>query len=224
MEQMPFSNLEFAENPEPRVPCVLVLDVSGSMVGQPIEELNRGLVAYRDALVADPLAAKRVEISIITFGSRVDTVCDFVTVDRFEPPMLAADGLTHMGEAVNRAIDSLESRKRSYRDNGIAYYRPWLFLISDGAPNDPGWELAAARAVACEDTKAFKTFCIGVGNADVQTLGRFSRSEPLRLQGLMFRDMFLWLSRSQKSVSRSNIGDSVPLENPTGPKGWGSID
>ena len=45
-EQVPytFDAAEFAENPEPRVPCVLLLDTSGSMTGKPIAELNEGLV------------------------------------------------------------------------------------------------------------------------------------------------------------------------------------
>ncbi|RCS56099.1 VWA domain-containing protein [Bremerella cremea] len=222
---MPFGTNSFAENPEPRVPCVLILDVSSSMMGQPIQELNNGLIAYKDELSADSLASKRVEVSVITFGSEVKTVCDFTTADYFIPPTLRAEGLTHMGQAVDQAIDALEARKSEYRANGIAYYRPWMFLVSDGAPNDPNWEAAAARAVEAEKAKAFKMFCVGVEGADLQTLGKFSQSDPVKLDGLRFRDMFLWLSSSQQSVSRSTPGDSVPLEDPTsGPNGWASID
>ena len=62
-----FGSVEFAENPEPRVPCVLVVDTSTSMHGPRIDELNKGLQSYRDELQADPLAAKRVEVAIVTF-------------------------------------------------------------------------------------------------------------------------------------------------------------
>jgi hypothetical protein len=44
MEQIPFGTDDFAENPEPRVPSILILDVSSSMQGTPIDELNNGLV------------------------------------------------------------------------------------------------------------------------------------------------------------------------------------
>ena len=223
MEQMPFGTDNFADNPEPRVPCVLVLDVSSSMVGNPIDELNRGLIAYKDELSADALASKRVEVCIITFGTEVTKVCDFSTSASFYPPTLVAEGLTYMGQAVSMAIDAIEERKVLYKANGIAYYRPWIFIVSDGAPNDPDWELAATRAVEAEKAKKFKTFCVGVEGADLSVLKKFSVAEPLMLKGLRFRDMFLWLSSSQQSVSRSTPGEAVPLENPTGPKGWGEV-
>lgn len=223
MEQKPFGTDDFAENPEPRVPCTLILDVSSSMAGNPITELNDGLVAYKDELSADSLASKRVEVSVITFGSEVKTVCDFTTAAHFVPPRLEAQGLTYMGQAVNQAIDALEMRKQQYKSNGIAYYRPWMFLVSDGAPNDPNWEAAAARAIEAEKAKAFKMFCVGVAGADMETLAKFCAGKPVMLKGLRFRDMFLWLSSSQQSVSRSTPGDEVPLENPTAPDGWASI-
>lgn len=222
MEQLPFGTNDFADNPEPRVPCVLLLDVSSSMQGEPIRQLNEGLISYRDELTADSLASKRVEVAVITFGSEVKTECDFSTVEHFFPPRLEANGLTYMGAAFNLAIDSIEARKQQYKENGISYYRPWIFAISDGAPNDENWESAAARAVESERAKAFKTFCVGVQGADLETLGKFCVGEPVRLNGLRFRDMFQWLSSSQQSVSRSTPGEEVPLENPVAPSGWAS--
>lgn len=223
MEQVPFGTDDFAMNPDPRVPCVLLLDVSSSMAGNPIAELNDGLVTYKDELTADGLAAKRVEVAVITFGSEVTTVCDFSTAHNFLPPTLEANGMTFMGQAVDRAIAAIDARKQEYKASGIAYFRPWIFLVSDGAPNDPGWEDAAARSIAAEQTKAFKMFCVGVEGADMEVLKRFCLGTPIKLKGLRFRDMFLWLSSSQRSVSRSTPGEDVPLENPVTPDGWGSI-
>jgi len=62
---------EFADNPEPRCPCVLLLDTSGSMQGEPINALNNGLRAFKDDLIKDALASKRVEVAsdIIAHGS-----------------------------------------------------------------------------------------------------------------------------------------------------------
>lgn len=96
-DQVPFgANADFADNPEPRCPCLLLLDTSGSMRGQPIDELNAGIRIFKDELSADPMAAKRVEIGIVGFGP-VQILSDFQTVDAFNPPTLAPTGDTPMG-------------------------------------------------------------------------------------------------------------------------------
>lgn len=140
MDQIPYGGFEaseFAENPEPRVACVLLLDVSGSMAGRPIGELNAALATFKDTMAADSLARKRAEIAIITFGGNVELVQDFVTAEQFTPPVLEASGMTPMGQAIERAIDIIAERKNVYKQNGISYYRPWIFLITDGGPTDP---------------------------------------------------------------------------------------
>src|SRR5438552_1535410 len=126
--------VEFAENPEPRCPCVLLLDTSGSMQGAPIAALNEGLRTFKDDLAQDPLASRRVEVAVVTFNNDVTVVEDFTTADNFQAPTLTASGQTHMGTGINKALDLLQARKAQYRANGIAYYRPWVFLITDGEP------------------------------------------------------------------------------------------
>lgn len=217
-EQVPFGTNDFAENPEPRCPCVLLLDTSQSMNGLPIQQLNEGLIAYKDELAADSLACKRVEVAIVTFGP-VRTVQDFTTAEQFFPPTLAPTGDTPMGAAVAQAIDMVAARKATYRTNGIAFYRPWIFLITDGAPTD-AWQPAAARVKEGEASKAFSFFAVGVEGANLDILSQLCVREPLQLKGLRFRDLFQWLSNSQKSVSRSTPGENVPLDNPKAPDGW----
>lgn len=222
IEQTPFGTNNFAENPEPRLPCVLLLDVSGSMNGTPIAELNAGLQTYRDALVADALAAKRVEVALITFGGQVQTVCEFTTVEGFHPPTLVAGGDTPMGAAIRQGIDLLNWRKEQYKASGVSYFRPWIFLITDGAPTDE-WNSAAAGVKQGESAKAFLFFAVGVEGANFDVLKQVCVRDPLRLKGLQFRELFLWLSSSQSAVSRSNPGEAVPLADPTaGPAGWAS--
>lgn len=114
-------SVEFADNPEPRCPCVLLLDTSGSMQGAPIDALNQGLKALRDDLNKDPLASRRVEVAVVTFDSDVKVVQDFVTADQFQPPTLTTQGVTHMGGGIHKALDMIQARKQEYKANGVSY-------------------------------------------------------------------------------------------------------
>lgn len=219
---LPFGAVEFAANPEPRCPCVLVLDTSASMAGTRLQELQRGLQQFRDELSGDALARKRVELAIITFGGSVKLACDFAAVEHFEPPRLQADGLTPMGSAVNTALDLVRARKQVYRENGVAYYRPWVFLLTDGEPNDD-WHAACVAVREVEAARQVAFFAVGVGEANFEVLRQVSVRQPLQLRGMMFREMFQWLSNSLKSVSHSGVTDEVGLKNPASPEGWAKV-
>lgn len=214
--------VEFAENPEPRCPCVLLLDTSASMTGSPIQALNEGLETFRDNLSTDDLAKKRVEVAIISFDNQVKVVQDFITADQFENPVLTAQGQTYMGTAINKALDMIAARKSDYRNNGITYYRPWVFLVTDGEPQGESEKVvkeAADRIKQEEDNKHVAFFAVGVEGANMDRLGEIVQRTPLKLRGLDFREMFIWLSASMQQVSHSKVDEQVALP----PPGWGTI-
>lgn len=214
--------VEFAENPEPRCPCVLLLDTSGSMRGAPIEALNKGLVAFSEDLSRDPLASRRVEVAVVTFDSEVKVIQDFVTVDQFHPPVLSAQGLTFMGTAIHKALDMIQGRKAMYRKNGIAYYRPWAFMITDGEPQgepDTVVQQASQRLKNDEAAKRVAFFAVGVENANMSKLAEIVVRTPVKLIGLNFTEMFVWLSRSMEAVAQSKTDEQVALP----PPGWGTV-
>jgi uncharacterized protein YegL len=213
--------VQLAENPDPRAPCLLLLDTSASMSGDPIRALNEGLnLFYRDVM-RDDLAKRRVELAIITFGrSGVDAVQDFVTVETWNPPQLRAGGSTPLGEALESGLELLRLRKDLYKRAGLQYYRPWLFLITDGEPTDK-WEQAAKRAQEADEAKSLLFFAVGVERANMKKLAQIAPPErpPLKLKGLQFAELFLWLSQSQQRVSHSRVGDQLALP----PIGWSDV-
>jgi uncharacterized protein YegL len=217
-EQVPFGSDNFAENPEPRCPCVLLLDTSGSMSGMPIKQLNEGIKIFREELMQDHLAVKRVEIAVVTFGP-VTVESDFHTVPNFTPRDLPITGDTPMGEAITTGIDLLAKRKQEYKEHGISYYKPWIFLITDGSPTD-SYINASNKVREGEDIKSFAFFAIGVEGANMEILRKISAREPLKLQGLKFREFFKWLSASMKMVSSKNPGSSI---NMLPPSGWAEL-
>jgi uncharacterized protein YegL len=210
--------IELADNPDPRCACVLLLDTSGSTAGPPIDAINKGLRQVKAELQQDSLASKRVEFAVIGFGSEITVHQDFVTVDAFEPPTLLADGPTPMGAAVCKSLEIIEQRKAEYRKAGVSYYRPWVFLISDGAPTDDTI-VAERRVREAEANKKIAFFAVGVDGADMQQLAKFSVRPPLKLDGLNFSSLFSWLSASLQNVASSRPDEQVALP----AAGWAKV-
>ncbi len=224
-------------NKQDRCPVVMVLDVSSSMtLENRIAQLNDGLGLFKDELCADPLSSVRVDVAVVTFGSYAELQQDFITAKEYMPASLSASGSTAMGEAVNKALDIIEERKQWYKDNGITYFRPWLWLMTDGMPNDASWENAAERLSKADIDGKVIAYSVGIGDqADLETLKKFSpNAAPLRLQPGKFQEMFEWLSASLKKTSQSvqtkeDDKDGVTAITETGepitfdPPGWGTI-
>ncbi|MCX6693218.1 MAG: VWA domain-containing protein [Methanomicrobiales archaeon] len=222
--------VDIAYPQQPHCPTVLVLDTSASMAGFKIDQLNSGLAIFKDELVADELARKRVDIAVISFGKGVNVVHSFSSIEDFPPPVLEADGFTPMGKAISAAIEMVEKRKKEYRDTGVDYYRPWIFLITDGHPTDmqPGdnlWNEVISRVHNGERDKKFLFWALGVDKANIQILSQITppTRPPLMLKETHFAEMFVWLSKSLATISDSRIGEQITIENPTGPQGWGSV-
>ncbi len=208
-----FAAEDFADNPEPRCPCVLVLDCSYSMTSNgALDQLNRGIETFKSAIEGNDLAAKRVEVAIVTFGADVDVTQDFTTVDGFTPYPLVATGATPMGQALERSVEIVGQRRQTYRSNAIKSYKPWIFLITDGAPTDDITG-AIAEIRDGEDSGAFTFFAVGVDQADMGVLSQIStKRAPLKLKGIAFEELFQWLSDSLSQVSSDDPGaESVAL-------------
>ncbi len=202
------------DNSDERAPLVLVLDCSGSMQDEnKIQLLNEGLKALAVDLKADPIAARCGRVLVISFGgdSNVEIMGDWTDAMDFAPPELRAGGLTPLSAAMRCALDEVESQKSQMRTAGVSYKRPIIMLLSDGEPTDD-WRQVAAECKNAETAHKVNIMAIGIGDkANKETLGHFSNKGALSLSGLKFKELFIWLSRSIRAVSRAPAGGTVQL-------------
>jgi uncharacterized protein YegL len=177
------------------------------MSGPPIDQVNRGFELFCDEIRKDELAKKRAEIAVITFGDTARIEIPFTEGRDIQPRRLAASGCTPMGAALNLALDQLRQQKDAYRQAGLEYYRPWLFVLTDGEPTDGEvFAAAASRVKDTEKARGVSVFPIGVGpHANMELLKKLSTSrDPVKLDGLSFIEFFSWLSASLSAASASN--------------------
>lgn len=209
---------EEPSNFEQKCLCVLVLDVSGSMSGSPINQLNEGLRRFQEELLKDEVTRDRLEVAIVTFGSDVETIQGPELLTDFMMPTLKADGLTQMIDGIGEAIDIVNYRKQFYKDHGIPYYRPWIVMMTDGAPCPDGQDVdgMAMRINDAHNHKEFVFMPVGVGDAiDEDVLRKLSTPmfPPMKMQAVKFCEFFTWLSNSMSTISNSE-GGNVKLDDP----------
>jgi uncharacterized protein YegL len=205
------------ENYEQKCLCVLALDISGSMSGTPIRQLNQGLQDFYNEVKNDKTTADRLEFSIVTFHSEVENVLDPSLVDNFTMPSLEASGSTKLVDGVREAISTAEARKSWYKETGQPYYRPWIILISDGAPDSDQDVNGLSKEIQIgTENKSFFFFAVGVEGADMDVLSQISSSQmpPAPLEGLKFTEFFKWLSDSMTMVTSSQDGEQIDLPSP----------
>jgi len=209
-------DVALVDNTEQRTPLVLVLDRSGSMSGPPIEQLNAGLKLLEQELKSDAIAAKRVRILVVQYGGydEAEILEDWKDAMDFVAPVLEASGTTPTGQAIDLALAKIEEEKQNFKTAGVAYTRPWLFLMSDGQPTDD-WLPAAEHCRQAEQANKVAVFPIAVGDgAQADAMGQFTSkgaASVKRLNGLKFQELFLWLSASMKVVSQSRPGGQAQL-------------
>lgn len=211
-------------NPDPRAACVALIDVSGSMDGEPIAALERGFAAFTQYLHHDTLASKRVEVAVVTFGTVATVQVPMQEARNLRPTRFTAAGTTNLGAGLQLALDIIEDRKQAYKNAGLQYYRPWILVLTDGKANIDGFDAAVARLNQIETARGVTVFSVGVGpQVNYEQLGRLSlQRSPAPLDGLKFEALFEWLSASLTNVSNSAeyahndeglgaLGDRVPL-------------
>ena len=212
--------VDLIENHESRIPCVIIIDTSGSMTGEPINEVNQGIRRFYEEIQEDELTAVRADIALIAFNSQHQIIQHFGQKIDTETMILTASGGTRIAPPINEALDIIEKRKEQYRQNGIPYYRPIIMLVTDGKPEHDSksdLNLVSDRIKKNEESKHLTFFAVGTESADMSSLEQLSNLPPKTLRGTRFVSLFEWLSNSITAISNSQLnsdGESEPTPLP----------
>jgi len=185
-----FDPIRFNRGTQVRKMLIFLLDTSGSMnekrdrPKRPIEELNDAVEKWAAHLKGSAALRYQAEVAVITFGisgvrvHKDSANQEFVPAATFTCPTLAAGGTTPMFEAIRTAVDLSERRKSELKELGIQYFRPLIFMLTDGGPSDPSghalpeaeWQPMADQIAVLEANKKLAFFAIGVSGANRELL------------------------------------------------------
>lgn len=222
---MAVREIKYADNPSQRQLCVLVIDASGSMsetvpgTGKTrIQLLNDGMRVFHSDLLNDETASNRVRIAIVLVGGPQDdaaVMMDWTDVVDYEPFDFSPGGLTPLAQGLRLGLQIIEQEKQALRAGGITYTRPWMFIMTDGAPTDSpaDWQNATAECQDAEAKKRCTIFPIGVDGADMAVLAQISQNPPVHMNAAKFKEFFLWLSASSSAAAKSSPGDTIQMPN-----------
>lgn len=198
-----------------RLPIYFLVDVSESMIGESINQVQEGMRTIVQELRTDPYALETVFISVIAFAGKVQTLSPLSEIYKFYPPTFPIGGGTSLGSALDYLMSDIDKNivKTTLEMKGD--WKPIIFLFTDGTPTDNP-DSAFNRWNQKYRGRA-NIVAISIGdNVNTQLLGRIS-DNVLKLTDTdeaSFKAFFKWVTQSIKatSVSVSDAGvDDVQL-------------
>ncbi len=119
-----------------RLPVYLVLDVSGSMSGEPIEALRNGMQMLVSTLRTDPYALETAYLSVITFDEHANQVVPLTELIAFQSPTINPGSTTSLGAALKLTKECIEREVQKATAEAKGDWKPLVFIMTDGQPTD----------------------------------------------------------------------------------------
>ncbi len=119
-----------------RLPVYLLLDVSGSMGGEPIEAVKTGVQTLVSTLRQDPYALETAFLSVITFDTNAKQVVPLTELASFQTPIINASGTTSLGDALGLLGERIEAEVGKTTSEVKGDWKPLIFIMTDGVPTD----------------------------------------------------------------------------------------
>lgn len=203
-----------------RLPIYFLVDISESMVGAPIEEVQQGMRTIVQNLRVDPYALETVFVSIIAFAGKATTLSPLTELYKFYPPQFPIGGGTSLGKGLEALMDDIDKSVQKTTKELKGDWKPIIFLFTDGNPTD-NYSSAFKRW-----NSKYRGHCnlvaISIGdNVNVLTLAQLTDDILLlkETDAESFSQFFKWITASIKSTSMS-VGetdiDEVKLAPTTG--------
>ena len=119
-----------------RLPIYFLIDVSESMVGEPIKQVEDGMRTIIQELRTDPYALETVFVSVVAFAGRAKSLSPLTELYKFYPPKFPIGGGTALGTALNYLMDDMERSVQKTTLEVKGDWKPIIFLFTDGTPTD----------------------------------------------------------------------------------------
>lgn len=196
-----------------RLPIYFLIDVSESMVGEPIQQVEEGLATIIQALKADPYALETVWVSIVVFAGQPKTLVPLQEIVNFYPPRFPIGSGTSLSKGLGHLMFELRNNiiKTTYEQKGD--WKPLVFLFTDGVPTDDA--TAAIDEWNRNWRKSANLVAISFGNeADSVLLGKLTDEVHMfkNTSPKAYKDFFRWVSDSIKTSSISVEHNSSGFE------------
>lgn len=187
-----------------RLPIYFLIDISESMVGTPVEQVQEGMRNIIQELRVDPYALETVFVSIIAFAGKAKVLSPLTELYMFYPPAFPIGGGTALGKGLECLMDDMERNVRKNTAETKGDWKPIIFLFTDGIPTDD--YSAAFRRWNEHFRRHCNLVAISLGDeANILTLAQIT-NEILILKDTRresFREFFKWVTDSIKTSSLS---------------------